>query len=219
MRFVTRLLVLTCLAAAVLAPAAAAADRMWVGFHDDPELRFDGTRTNAMDLARSNESTILRTLVEWHKVAPTRPANATDPFDPAYRFDDLDEFVRNAQQRGMEVLITIWGTPRWANGGQKPQALPRNMADFQDFAPRGREPLLGPLLRLPVRPLLLDLERVEPRDVPRAAVRRSGPDREPAQLREARRGGLRRHQGGQRDARRSRSARRRRTAVTRSAPA
>ena len=42
MRFVTRLLVLTCLAAAVLAPAAAAADRMWVGFHDDPELRYDG---------------------------------------------------------------------------------------------------------------------------------------------------------------------------------
>ena len=133
MRFVTRLLVLTCLAAAVLAPAAAAADRMWVGFHDDPELRFDGTRTDAMDLARSNESTILRTLVEWHKVAPTRPANASDPFDPAYRFDDIDEFVRNAQQRGMEVLITIWGTPGWANGDQKPQALPRNMADFQAF--------------------------------------------------------------------------------------
>ena len=83
----------------MLAPAAAAADRMWVGFHDDPELRFDVTRTNAMDLARSNQSTILRTLVEWHKVAPTRPANASDPFDPAYRFDDVDEFVRNAQQR------------------------------------------------------------------------------------------------------------------------
>ena len=86
-----------------------------------------------MDLARANESTILRTLVEWHKVAPTRPANASDPFDPAYRFDDIDEFVRNAQQRGMEVLITLWGTPGWANGGQKPQAMPRNMADFQAF--------------------------------------------------------------------------------------
>ena len=134
MRFVTRLLVLACLAAAVLVPAAAAADRMWVGFHDDPELRFDGSRTNAMDLARSNEATVLRTLVEWHKVAPTRPASASDPFDPAYRFDDIDEFVRNAQQRGMEVLITIWGTPGWANGDQKPQAMPRNVADFQAFS-------------------------------------------------------------------------------------
>jgi len=133
-RFVTRLLVLSCLAAAVLVPAAAAADRMWVGFHDDPELRYDGSRTNAMDLARQNESTVLRTLVEWHKVAPTRPTNASDPFDPAYRFDDIDEFVRNAQQRGMEVLITLWGTPQWANGDQKPQAMPTNMADFQNFA-------------------------------------------------------------------------------------
>ena len=134
MRFVTRLLVLTCLAAAVLVPAAAAADRMWIGFHDDPELRYDGSRTSAMDLARQNESTVLRTLVEWHKVAPTRPANASDPFDPAYRFDDIDEFIRNAQQRGMEVLITLWGTPQWANGGQKPQAMPQNVADFQTFA-------------------------------------------------------------------------------------
>jgi hypothetical protein len=50
-RFVTRLLAIACLAAAALVPAATAADRMWVGFHDDPELRFDGTRYAAMDLA------------------------------------------------------------------------------------------------------------------------------------------------------------------------
>src|SRR5688572_6730125 len=47
-RFVTRLLATACLAACVLVPAAAGADRMWVGFHDDPELRFDASRTNAM---------------------------------------------------------------------------------------------------------------------------------------------------------------------------
>ena len=213
-RFVTRLLVLTCLAAAVLVPAAAAADRMWVGFHDDPELRYDGSRTSAMDLARQNESTVLRTLVEWHKVAPTRPANASDPFDPAYRFDDIDEFVRNAQQRGMEVLITIWGTPQWANGGQKPQAMPQNIADFQTFAPRAREPLLGPLLRLSVRPLLLDLERVEPRDLPR---RRSSTPGAGSSARATTRGSPRRATPASRPAthaRRSRSARRRRTAAT-----
>jgi hypothetical protein len=133
-RPIVRLLALSLLVAVLLVPAATAADSMWVGFHDDPELRFDGTRTAAMDLARTNESRILRSLVEWHKIAPTRPANASDPFDPAYKFDDLDEYVRNAQLRGLEVLLTLWGTPQWANGGQKPQALPRNMADFQNFA-------------------------------------------------------------------------------------
>jgi hypothetical protein len=133
-RFVTRLLVLAGLTAALLVPAASGADRMWVGFHDDPMLRWDDTRVDAMDRARGNEASILRTIVEWPKVAPTRPAQPTDSFDPAYKFGDVDEFIRNAQLRGIEVIITLWGTPSWANGGQKPQAMPRRVADFQNFA-------------------------------------------------------------------------------------
>jgi hypothetical protein len=133
-RSIVRLIVLACLAAALLAPAAAAADRMWVGFHDDPMFRWDDTRLDALDRARANNASILRTVVDWSKVAPQRPAQATDPFDPAYQFGDVDEFVRNAQQRGLEVLITLWGTPGWANGGQKPQAMPKQIADFQNFA-------------------------------------------------------------------------------------
>ena len=135
MRRLGGLLVTLGLAAATLAAVASGADRMWIGFHDDPVLRYDGGRAEAMDVARgTNNAVILRTLVEWSAVAPTRPANAADPFDPAYRFDDLDEFVRNAQTRGMEVLITLWGTPGWANGNQKRQVLPTNVADFRNFA-------------------------------------------------------------------------------------
>ncbi len=129
-----RPLALACALAAVLVPAAAGADRMWVGFQDDPVLRYDGTRQAEMDLAsRTNNARILRTIVSWHQIAPERPANAANPFDPAYKFDDLDEFVRNAQVRDMEVLMSIWGTPSWANGGKKPQYLPTKMADFQNF--------------------------------------------------------------------------------------
>ena len=97
--------------AAALAATGVAADRMWVGFHDDPVLRFDGGRQEALDRASQNNAALVRTLVEWHLIAPSRPANPRDPFDPAYRFDDLDELIRNAQSRDMEVLITIWGTP------------------------------------------------------------------------------------------------------------
>jgi Cellulase (glycosyl hydrolase family 5) len=133
-RVAIRLLVAVCGVAALLAPAAPAADRMWIGFHDDPVLRYDGGRVEAMDRAAQNNAVIIRTLVEWSKVAPARPAKPSDPFDPTYRFNDLDELVRGAQSRGMEVLITLWGTPTWANGNQKPQVLPARMADFQDFA-------------------------------------------------------------------------------------
>jgi hypothetical protein len=119
---------------AALATSATGAERMWVGFHDDPSLRFDGGRQAAFQSVRAHGATIARTLVEWHRVAPTKPANASDSFDPAYKWDDLDEYVRNAQTNGIEVLMTLWGTPAWANGDQKPPFLPTDMADFQAFA-------------------------------------------------------------------------------------
>lgn len=123
------------LAAAVLAPIAASADRMWVGFHDDPILRYDEGRQASIQTATgTNNASILRSLVTWADVAPTKPSNAADPFDEAYRFDDLDEFVRNAQANNAEVLLTLWGTPKWANGNKGRNFLPTNMADFQNFA-------------------------------------------------------------------------------------
>ena len=122
------------LVAAVLVPVASSADRMWIGFHDDPMFRFDTDRMTELDEATAtNNASILRTLVTWANVAPTKPANASNPFDKAYNFDDLDEFVRNAQARDAEVLITIWGTPKWANGGKTPNFLPTSMSTFQNF--------------------------------------------------------------------------------------
>ena len=64
MRSTVRVLVIACLAAAVLVPAAAAADRMWVGFQDDPMFRWDTQRMEAMDRARGNEARIVRTVVD-----------------------------------------------------------------------------------------------------------------------------------------------------------
>ena len=122
-------------AASLLVPAfAAAAPRMFVGFHDDPNFRYEENRHAVLDQARDANTTIVRTLVTWANIAPTRPSTPSDPFDPDYRFDDLDELVRNTQRRGMEVLITIWGTPKWANGGKTPNYLPRKLSDITTFA-------------------------------------------------------------------------------------
>src|SRR5262249_47270949 len=66
--------------------------------------------------------------------AKTRPANATDPFDPAYELDDVDEAVRAAQDNDQEVILSISGTPSWANGGKNPNVMPTRVADFGDFA-------------------------------------------------------------------------------------
>src|SRR5688500_17006989 len=107
---------------------------MHVGFHDDPNFKWEERRAAMLDQASDANTTIVRTLVTWADIAPTRPANGANPFDRAYKFNDLDELVRNTQERDMEVLITIWGTPKWANGGKTPNFLPRRLSDLTAFS-------------------------------------------------------------------------------------
>ena len=120
--------------AAIATPASYAAQRMWVGFHDDPSFRWSSERQALVAKSADANATIMRLLVQWNVVAKTRPASAADPFDTAYNFDDIDEAVLAAQENDMEVLLTISGTPRWANGGKAPNVMPRRVGDFTNFA-------------------------------------------------------------------------------------
>jgi hypothetical protein len=126
------LLVLSVVALAVPA-SATAADRMLVGFQDDPSFRWLDTRDTNLSIASQTGASIVRTTVYWNRIAPTRPANAKNPFDPAYQFDDLDEFVRSATLDGMTVMLSVWGTPDWANGGKGQNYAPTRLSDFQNF--------------------------------------------------------------------------------------
>ncbi|MBA2740827.1 MAG: cellulase family glycosylhydrolase [Actinobacteria bacterium] len=134
MRRTIRLVLILSLVAAIAAPAAMAAERMWVGFHDDPSYRWVDDRLVRIERSARDGSTIVRLLVQWNLVAPERPANATNPFDPSYRLDDVDEAARAAQEMDQEVMITISGTPRWANGGQNANRMPRNLRDLTNFS-------------------------------------------------------------------------------------
>jgi hypothetical protein len=107
---------------------------MWVGFHDDPSFRWVADRQARMAGAAQVNASIVRLLVQWNLVAKTRPATATDPFDPSYEFSDIDEAVRSAQENDLEVILTISGTPRWANGGKNPNVMPTRVADLTDFS-------------------------------------------------------------------------------------
>ena len=88
------------------------------------------------------------------------------------------------------------------------------MSTFQNFTKALASRYSGRYAGLPVRPVLRDLERVEPGPLPEPAVQLAGEDRQPGRLREARR---RRLSPGSRPATRrhsSPSARRRRTGAT-----
>ena len=118
----------------VALPESAMPGRLLVGFQDDVSFRWAADRATALDTARDANASVIRTIVEWEDAAVSRPSAAQDSFDPAYHFDDLDDLVRSAQQRGIELLLTIWGTPEWANGGQTQNHPPTDSEDLEDFA-------------------------------------------------------------------------------------
>jgi hypothetical protein len=127
-----RLALLALLVALVAPTSASAAPRMWMGFQDDPYFRWLPERFFMRDRAMQANATIIKTTVYWFNVAPRRPASASNSFDPAYRWEDLDEFVRQAADRDIEVMLTIWGTPSWA--GSARNRAPRRLADLTNFA-------------------------------------------------------------------------------------
>jgi hypothetical protein len=122
------------LAAGLSSSPALAKPRMLVGIQDDPTLRWRPDRRAAFGLAQKAHVGIVRTTVYWSRIAETRPRKATNSFDRAYRFSDLDEFVRNAGLHGMEVMLTIWGTPKWANHGKGQNYAPTKLSDLREFA-------------------------------------------------------------------------------------
>ena len=111
-----------------------ASPRLYVGFLDDQAFRWEPERIANFDRARREGATVVRSIVNWSVAAPQRPRHPADPFAPEYRLSDVDELVRNAERRGIEVLLTIWGTPRWANGGARPNVAPTDPSDLRDFA-------------------------------------------------------------------------------------
>lgn len=134
MRLRLSLALFVCALTALMPSAASAQPRMLIGFQDDPSLRWRDDRLAVWDMAQQAGASIARTTVYWSRIAETKPTNGANPFDPAYRFDDLDEFIRNAGLHGMEVMLTIWGTPQWANGGKGQNYAPTRMADLGNFA-------------------------------------------------------------------------------------
>ena len=106
---------------------------MPVGFHDDATFRWGVAATADLGRASAAHASVIRTIADWRMIAPTRPRRAADSFDPAYRFGNLDDFVRNAQRHGLQVMITVWGTPRWANGGNASNVAPTRPDDLADF--------------------------------------------------------------------------------------
>jgi hypothetical protein len=119
----------------VFAANASASSRLIKGLFDEANtLTGDPDRT--FPLLRQLNTKALRTNLYWggrYGVASSRPTRPTDPEDPAYDWSLYDRTVNYAQQFGIKVVFSIWGTPRWANGGKGLNAAPTNALDLERF--------------------------------------------------------------------------------------
>jgi hypothetical protein len=131
-----RSLALVLIVAALAVPASAAgSNHMLVGLFDDASVF--GSPATTFPLLQQLHVQVLRLTLTWggrDGVANKRPAHPNDPADPAYQWGRYDEAVEQATRDGMQVLLTIVGTPDWANGGQGPRVAPTSPLTLRQFA-------------------------------------------------------------------------------------
>jgi hypothetical protein len=131
--------VVVVLVAALFAATAQPADSsryLRIGIYDEAQTLY-GPVDKTMITLKQLHVQELRLNLYWgarYGVATRRPAQPTNPADPAYDWSLYDRTVRYANQYGIHVLFSIYGTPSWANGGLGPNHVPTNAIDLRNFA-------------------------------------------------------------------------------------
>ena len=108
--------------ALTIAPAGQASGGSFgFGFADDLLADPDGsTRAGWQDKAVAAGAEIVRVNLPWRSVVgPTPPADAADPADPAYDFSRIDATAADAEARGLELMLTVYSAPDWAEGSSR----------------------------------------------------------------------------------------------------
>jgi hypothetical protein len=127
----------TLVAAAGLAvPAATAAPHMLTGIYDEGSTFYDDS-TQVFARYKALHVQVLRVNLYWGGkigVSKYRPFDGADPRDASYNWALYDHVITYAGAYGIKVLLSITGTPRWANGGESPNRPPRNFNDLRNFA-------------------------------------------------------------------------------------
>jgi hypothetical protein len=123
--------------AATQKPVRQQSGRLLVGINDEAFTLY-GDPTTAFATLKSLKAQVIRVNLYWGgtkwAVAKTRPADATDPGDPAYDWTIYDRLVRYATQNGIKVMFSILFTPGWANGGKTRTVPPTSYTDLTNFS-------------------------------------------------------------------------------------
>jgi hypothetical protein len=132
---VTLFVLLLALAACVAASSAQASENVRYGIQDDGWLEFGpGTLNTRLATFKRLGVPIVRFTLRWNEIARRRPQEPASPRDRAYDWRRPDRVLRGLRRYGLTPVLTIVGTPAWANGGRAPSFAPPRPRDFRRFA-------------------------------------------------------------------------------------
>jgi hypothetical protein len=122
-----RIALLFLLATALLAPSSASASPyVQYGVQDDAWLQYGpGTLSDRLDRLQSLGVDLVRVTLDWR---------ATEPSPGEEDWSAIDPILQGLHARRIGVLLTLYGTPAWANGGRAENVAPANGTAFAAFA-------------------------------------------------------------------------------------
>jgi hypothetical protein len=121
-----RLVVATALAALVLPAGASASPTIRFGIQDDAWLAHGpGALADRVAVLDRLGAEVVRYTIHWDEAEAARGR---------YDWGTPDDVLGALRARGIRPLVTLTGTPAWANGGRPAYVPPRSAADFGRFA-------------------------------------------------------------------------------------
>jgi hypothetical protein len=126
---------LSAVAACVVASSVQASRDIRYGIQDDAWLESGpGTLDERLATFKRLGVPLVRYTLRWDNIAARKPANPTSPRDRAYDWRRTDSILRGLRRHGLEPVLTIVGTPEWANGGRPWMFAPTRSRYFAAFA-------------------------------------------------------------------------------------
>jgi hypothetical protein len=126
--------VLAALALIYAAPAAPSSGVRF-GIQDDAWIAHGpGTLADRLATLDGLGVDLVRFSIRWDDVARRAPGEAENPDDAAYDWRLPDAVLNGLRDRGIAAVVTLVGTPRWANGNRLPAYAPGSPSSFGAFA-------------------------------------------------------------------------------------
>ena len=109
-----------------LSGPASASPYAQYGIQDDAWITYGpGTLESRLDTLDRLGVDLVRYTINWHEAEKRQGVR---------EWGSADTVLRGLNAHGIDAVVTLYGTPRWANGGRSPNWAPTKGASFANFA-------------------------------------------------------------------------------------